>query len=66
MKLSNKYDLEEEVYLRTDPDQRVRLVTGITVRPGHLLVYELSCGEETSSHYEFEVSKEEDKVLKTK
>jgi hypothetical protein len=66
MTIKNKYELEEQVYLRTDPDQSVRLVTGIFVKPGNVLLYELSCGDETSDHYDFEISKEEDTVLKTK
>lgn len=66
MTIKNKFNIEDEVYLKTDADQSKRIVTGITIKPGLLLVYELSCGEETTSHYEFEISDEEDKVLKTK
>lgn len=52
-----KFLIGETVYLRTDPDQMERLVTGLIIRPGSNL-YLLSSGVETSSHYDFEISPE--------
>lgn len=63
MVLDNKYELRQEVYLRTDMDQLKRIVTAITIRHTGLL-YELSCGERNSSHYEFEISGEVDETIK--
>ncbi len=63
MLIDNKFDLGDIVYLKTDPDQKERLVTGVTVRPTGLL-YELSVGEEDSTHYDLEITTEKD-VLKT-
>lgn len=50
-------------YLKTDPDQRKRIVVGIMLKPGAIL-YELAMGGSLTLHYDFEVSKEEDKLMK--
>ena len=66
MTINNRYKIGETVYLVTDPEQYARIITGIKVRPGGLLMYELSCAEEASEHYDFEISDKEDKVIKTR
>jgi len=66
MVIENKYEFGEMVYLVTDDEQKKRIVTAIKVYPSGQLLYELSCGTDNSDHYEFEISKEEDTVLKTK
>jgi hypothetical protein len=66
MNIKNRFNIEDIVYLKTDADQQQRIIAGIIVRPNGILVYEICCGTENSNHYEFEISKEEDKVLKTK
>lgn len=55
-------DFGDIVYLKTDPEQLERQVSGILKRPGATL-YELCCGTESSVHYSFEISVEID-VLK--
>jgi hypothetical protein len=55
MLIENQFDIGQEVYLKTDKDQLVRLVTSIQIRTGSLL-YELSCGSSSSWHYEFEIT----------
>ena len=62
MVIDNKFGLGEGVYLRTDPDQYLRIVTGITVRNGGYVSYELSFGVETSWHIESEISKKKSYV----
>jgi hypothetical protein len=62
MVLDNKFELQQTVYLKTDPDQRGRIVTQINVRVGGLLC-ELQCGASGSWHYDFEITEEKD-VLK--
>lgn len=62
MVIDNKYDLGDLVYIKTDVDQRARLVTGITLRPFGM-VYELSLSENTSNHFDFEMSSEKDFIL---
>lgn len=64
MVIDNKYDYEQQVYLKTDVDQKVRIVTGLLIRPNGLISYELSCRTEARWHYDFEISTEKD-VLKT-
>lgn len=61
MTIQNKYKIGQKVYLITDEEQKERIVTAIVVRPG-VLVYEIGCVEECSSHYEFEVTDE--KIVK--
>lgn len=65
MFIENKYNLGDCVYLKTDTEQQMRMVTGINITPGNLL-YELSVGDKTSRHYEFELSETEDIVMKSK
>jgi hypothetical protein len=64
MVIDNKYDYEQQVYLKTDVDQKLRIVTGLLIRPNGLISYELSCGTECRWHYDFEISTEKD-VLKS-
>lgn len=61
IKVNNKFDLTEEVYLRTDPEQLIRIVTGISLN-GHPdnpnIGYELSQGPMQSFHYDYEISRD--------
>lgn len=66
MVIDNKYEIEQTVYLKTDTEQLQRVVTAITIKPMDLLVYELSCGRESSDHYEFEISDEMNVEIKVK
>jgi len=60
-----KLKIGDFVYLKTDIDQYKRMVTGYTVRDNsENVVYLLSFGEEETSHYECEISLEEDIILK--
>lgn len=61
MMLQSKYDIGQEVYLKTDADQKKRMVTGILIR-GNNVQYDLACGSSSSWHFEFEVSPEKDMV----
>jgi hypothetical protein len=60
MVIKNAYDIEDVVYLKTDPDQRIRIVTGIKVMRGGLLTYELSHTTYTTWHWDFEFSTTKD------
>lgn len=57
MLIDNKYDIGDEVFLKTDTDQYPRMIISIRVNK-YDLVYELTCGTVTSYHYDFEMSKE--------
>jgi hypothetical protein len=52
------------VYLKTYPQQAMRQMTGIVIRPSGREYY-LSCGTEETHHYEIEMSTEADIMLKT-
>lgn len=54
--IENDYEIGNEVYLKTDPDQNFRIVTGFLIRQNGIS-YELSCGTESTWHYEYEINK---------
>jgi hypothetical protein len=62
MVINNKFEIGDTVYLITDKEQEPRLVTELIIRPGGLIVYGCSLCQETSEHYDFELSKEKDYV----
>lgn len=57
MIIDNKFEIGQKVFLITDPEQKPRLVTGLTITP-HNITYQLSSGSENSYHYDFEMSEE--------
>lgn len=66
MRIDNKFNLKDVVYLKTDEQQKARIVTAITVKPNDLLIYEISCGADNSNHYDFEISAEIDVMITTR
>lgn len=52
-----KYKIGQEVYLKTDPEQFKRIVSGILIRKGHVVFY-LICGVEETAHYDYEITTE--------
>lgn len=55
--INNKFDLEEMVYLKTDPEQIKRMITGIKICVDFSILYELTFSAfEASWHYEAELS----------
>ena len=52
-----EYEYGDLVYLKTDPEQLQRMITGYTNRNGHI-TYELSLGIQTSWHVGIEISTE--------
>ena len=57
MKIDNKYDIGQTVYLKTDKDQLERIITSIQISYNNLL-YRLSCVDTETWHYDFELSDE--------
>jgi hypothetical protein len=55
MVLDNKFEIEQTVYLKTDIEQKERIVTGFYVR-NTSITYGLSCGTEETFHYDFEIT----------
>jgi len=60
-----EYLIEEEVFLKTDPAQRERLVSEIVLLPQNAVMYRLSCETVMSTHYSFELDFERDIVKAT-
>ena len=54
-----KYKIGSIVYLITDQSQCEMMVTAIHITHGDLM-YELSCGSHSSTHYEFEMHDKKD------
>ncbi len=53
------YKIGELVYLKTDPDQRKRMVVAIIIRKGNngeYVEYELACGTEVTHHSDSEIA----------
>lgn len=66
MIISTETNLTDIVYLKTDSDRNTRLVTGIWVMgiPGHLTVkYELTCGDRSSWHFDYEFTKDKNEII---
>lgn len=63
LEVETAFELKQTAYLRTDLQQRPRIVTGIVVRERGVL-YELSCGTDASWHAGYEMATEPDTVLK--
>lgn len=59
MKLKTEYDIEDIVYIKSDPDQLPHTVIGIIIKPG-AVQYELSYQGEVCILYNFELSKVKD------
>jgi len=53
------FDIGQRIFLKIDPEQIERMVTGIVVRPNGIM-YEVSSGVEVSTHYDIEMSSEVD------
>jgi hypothetical protein len=58
------FDIGDSVYLKTDPEQAERLVTGISVRQNGI-TYAISHLTTETWHYDFEISKERDIIKAT-
>lgn len=53
-----KFQVEDIVYLKTDPEQLPRIITGILMRKNGL-EYEVTCGADSAVFcYDFELSNE--------
>jgi hypothetical protein len=63
LEVETAFTLTQTAYLRTDLQQRPRIVTGIVLRERGVL-YELSCGVDSSWHAGYEMAEEADTLLK--
>ena len=60
MYLNVKFNLGDIVYLKTDSEQKPRIVTGFTIRNNEHIIYLLSCISDETEHYEIEITAEKD------
>jgi hypothetical protein len=58
------FEIEELVFLKTDPEQFTRVVISITVYKNHV-EYNLGCGNEVTPHFAFEISRSKTVMLST-
>ena len=63
IKISNVFDIGEIVFLRTDDEQRERIVTGILIKGDGSVIYSLACGVMETEHYGFEITKDKTLML---
>lgn len=59
-----KFDIGQIVYLKTDTEQRERIVLGMNIKPGGIY-YSLGCGVDESWHYDFEITTQRDIIKAT-
>lgn len=63
MTIDNKFEIGQEVYLKTDKDQNKRIVTGIEISQNNTIMYKLVCYSTETWHYDFEIMNERDILL---
>lgn len=63
MTINPKFKIGQSVYLKTDEDQKLRIVTGLLIRPNTVL-YRVSFRVEETDHYDFELTEEKDLLKK--
>lgn len=62
MKIDNKFELQQCVFLITDSEQLTRIITGIQISNNGLL-YRLACGVNDSWHFEYEIVEEKNYLI---
>ena len=58
-----RFYIGDIVYLKTDPDQYQRIVTGVLLLNQKSLMYRLSFLDEVTFHFETEISSEKNVIL---
>ena len=65
MTINNKFDIGDHVYVITDKEQDMGIITGILINPRDI-VYFVSRDSDVNRFYDFELSKDENKILRFK
>jgi hypothetical protein len=60
-----EFNISDTVYLKSDIEQRARIVTGISLRPFNCVSYALTEGTLETWHYAFEITAERDIIKAT-
>jgi hypothetical protein len=63
MTINNKFDIGDHVYVITDKEQDMGIITGILINPRDI-VYFVSRDSDVNRFYDFELSKDENKILR--
>jgi hypothetical protein len=63
MTINNKFDIGDHVYVITDKEQDMGIITGILINPRDI-VYFVSRDSDVDRFYDFELSKDENKILR--
>lgn len=58
MIITTTYNLGDIVFVKTDDEQRERMITEISIKSPNFVLYLLSCGVNNSWHNEFEFDSE--------
>ena len=66
MKINNKYDIGDMVYVRTDVNQIPNIVIAITIYSDTYHTYKINSMDNCSDYRDYEISNEEDISLKVK
>lgn len=64
MILETQYNFGDIVYLKTDSDQKERMITGFKLRPAGTLII-VQCGTYETEHYEIELTSEKNVLITT-
>ena len=62
MIITTKFDFQEIVYLKYDPEQKGWMITAMELRADGGLAYKLLHGEKDSWHLECEITREKDEL----
>ena len=60
--INTEFELKQEVWLKTDPEQLKRIVIGFMIFVEGEIMYRLMCGTLQSDHWAFEISAEKDPI----
>ena len=63
MTINNKFDIGDHVYVITDKEQDMGIITGILINPRDV-IYVVSRDNDLGKFYDFELSKDENKILR--
>lgn len=64
MTIKLKYNFGTTVYLKTDTEQKPRIVIAAIIQGGGYIEYKLACGEDYTWHNEYEITKEANVLVK--
>lgn len=63
--VKTQFEIGSAVYLTTDSEQRLRVITSLRVYRDGDVTYEVACGTMKSEHFGFELSVEKDHIIST-